>query len=305
MPMIRASLSALLAPGLNEVYSQNNDYKQYPPEFSIVFDVDSSDRQFEEEVVMTGFPTMPSKKERDPVIYEDALLGTTKRYTNVTYALGFRVSEELWEDELYGTIKALPKELAFSARDVVEVTSAGVFINGFTDSADYLGPDGEPLFGDGTNKTHPMLGGGTWVNQLNPAADLNPDSLELAINDIEATTNDRGLLIMLKAQLLIVPTQLQWIADELLNSDLKPHVSTNEINPLQTKDLKYTVWHYLTDPDAWFIRAQKHYLKFFWRIKDKLTNSDDFDTGDAKFKSRQRFIQGYTDTHGIYGSPGS
>lgn len=306
MPSQRSDFSNLLAPGLQEVYSQNMDLKQFPEEYSMVFETASSDRQYEEELVISGFGSMPVKNERSSIYYDDPIQGNKQRYTHVTYAMGFRVSQELWEDELYGVIKAMPKELKFSARDIVENTAAGVFINGFTDSAAYVGADGEPLFGDGTTKTHPLLGGGSFTNQLNPAMDLSADSLELALNDIESTVNDRGLLIRLIAKTLIVPTELRWVAQELLESKQKPFVSTNEMNPYETLDMDWMVWHYLTDPDAWFIKCINTYLKFYWRVKgDSLENSDDFDTKDAKFSVRQRFSVGYTDPRGIYGSPGA
>jgi hypothetical protein len=305
MPSQRSDFSQLLAPGIFDVINQNLDIKQYPEEYSMIFNMESSTKQYEEETLVAGFGSMPSKAERSAIEYDDPIQGNKQRYTHTTYALGFRVSEELWEDELYGVIKAMPKELAFSARDVVEVTAAGVFINGFTDSAAYVGADGEPLFGDGTTKTHPLLAGGNGSNQLSVAADLNGDSFELALNAIEDTVNDRGLLVRLMAKTLVVPTELRWVAQELLESKQKPFVSTNEMNPYETLDVDWAVWHYLTDPDAWFILAQNHHLNFFWRVKPSPANSDDFDTGDAKFKLRQRNSLGYTEWRGAFGSPGA
>src|SRR5574343_560469 len=159
MPAQRAGFAYLLAPGFANIFRQNSDIKQYPEEYSKVFSLDKSIRQYEEESVIVGFGSAPLKAERESTVYDDPIQKDKKRYTFLTYSLGFRVSRELWEDDLYGVMKQMPEELAFSMRDVVEVTAAGIFINGFTDSTSYLGPDGEPLFGDGTTKTHPLSGG--------------------------------------------------------------------------------------------------------------------------------------------------
>jgi len=305
MPAIRANFSHLLAPGLANVFRQNMDFKQYPEEYSQVFQLDKSIRQYEEESIVIGFGSAPVKPERASTAYDDPIQGDKKRYTFLTYSLGFRVSRELWEDDLYGVIKQMPQELAFSMRDVVEIVAVGTFINGFTDSAANLGPDGEPLFGDGVTKTHPLAGGGTGSNQLSVAADLNVDSLELALNLLAETTNDRGLLIRLIGQVLIVPTELQWTAKQLLESELQAYTANNQVNPFKGMNLSYFVWHYLTDPDAWFVRAQRHYLKHWWRLRPDFRNDDDFDNDDAKFKSRERFDGGYTNWRGIVGSPGA
>ena len=301
----RAGFSYLLAPGFANIFRQNVDIKQYPEEYSKVFQLDSSIRQYEDEAIITGFGSAVLKQERQAVEYDDPLQKTRKRYTFLTYALGFRVSEELWEDDLYGTMKQMPSELAWSMRDIAEVLSAGVFINGFTDSTAYLGPDGEPLFGDGSLRTHPLAGGGTSSNQLSVPADLNVDSLELALNGLGDTVNDRSLLSMLKGRLVIVPLELQFTIKQLLESELEAYTANNQTNPFDGMDLKYFVWHYLTDPDAWFVQAQKHYLKYWWRLRPNFGNGDDFDTGDAKFKSRERMDQGYTDWRGIFGTPGA
>jgi len=305
MAAIRAGFSSLLAPGFANVFRQNMDFKQYPEEYSKVFSLDSSIRQYEEENIVVGFGTAAQKPEREPTTYDDPIQKTAKRYTFLTFSLGFRVSRELWEDDLYGVMKAMPGELAFSLRDVVEVNAAGIFINGFTDTTANLGPDGEPLFGDGTTRDHPLLGGGRGANQLSVPADLNVDSLELMLNLIAETVNDRGILSMLRGMKVIVPTELQWTIKQLLESELEAYTANNQTNPFEGMDLKYFVWHYLTDPDAWFVQGQKHYLKFWWRKRPDFTSGDDFDTDDAKFKSRERFDQGYTDWRGIAGTPGA
>ena len=305
MSAIRAGFSNLLAPGMHNVFRQNMDIKQYPEEYSKVYQLEKSNRQYEEESIITGFGTAVEKPERTSTQYDDPLQRTAKRYTNLTYSLGFRVSKELYEDDLYGVMKQMPQELAFSMRDIVETLAAGVFINGFTDSTAYLGPDGEPLFGDGTTKDHPLEGGGRYANQLSVAADLNVDSLELMLDLIGGTVNDRGLLSMLSGVKLIVPRQLRWTAEKLLESDLQAFTANNQVNAFKGLDLSYFVWHYLTDPDAWFVQAQKHYLKFFWRLRPDFSAGDDFDTDDAKMKSRERKSEGYTDWRGLAGTPGA
>lgn len=305
MSTTRATQSNLMAPGFRKIFTQNMDIKAWPQEYSQVYNVESSKRQYEEDSLITGFGTMPEKQERAEVTFDDPIQGNTKRYTHATFALGFRVSEEVIEDDLYNKIKQMPKELSISAQDIVEVKSADVFINGFTDSADYRGPDGEPLFGDGTTLDHPRLDGGRWQNQLSVAADLSVDSAELMMTLMEGTVNDRGLRARMTGALFIVPRQLRFTVDKILESAQEAFTAQNQTNTLRKMDLEYFVWHYLTDPDAWFVQAATHYLNFFWRVKAALKNDDDFGTGDALFKTRERFSQGYTDPRGIAGTPGS
>lgn len=305
MASIRAGFANLLAPGMFKVFSQNLDIKQWPEEYSKVFELDKSIRQYEEESGITGFGNAALKAERSPTTYDDPIKLDTKRYTFLTYSLGFRVSLELYQDDLYGKMKKMPAELAFSMRNVVETLAAGVFINGFTDTADYRGPDGEPLFGDGTTKDHPLVGGGRQANQLSVAADLNVDSLELMLTLMESTVNDRGLLTMQKVVKLVVPVQLQQTVKKLLESELEPFTGNNQKNVYADMDLKYVVWRYLTDPDAWFAMAQFHYLKHWWRMRPDFQSGDDFDTRDAKYSSVQRHDSGYTSWRGVGGSPGA
>lgn len=267
--------------------------------------LDKSIRQYEEESMVTGFGSAPVKPERQATQYDDPYQKDQKRYTFLTYSLGFRISRELWEDDLYGVMKQMPEELSFSMRDIVEVVSSGILINGFTDSAANLGPDGEPLFGDGTTKDHPLAGGGRAQNQLTVATDLTPDSLELHLNLLEDNTNDRGLLTRLIGKTVIVATELRFVIKQILDSELEAYTANNQGNQFENMDLNYFVWHYLTDPDAFFVKAQKHYMKFWWRLRPTFGNGDDFDTDDAKFKSRERFDAGYFDWRGIVGSPGA
>src|SRR3990167_4130098 len=301
----RGNQSHLLAPGFRNIFNQNVDIKAWPEEYSQIFNLSDSKRQYEEESLVSGFGSMPEKDERDEITFDDPLQGNTKRYTFITYALGFRVSEEMWEDDLYGKMKQMPKELAFSARDIVEVISADILINGFTDNAANRGPDNEPLFGDGTTLDHPRLDGGRWSNQLSVAADLGVDSLELMLTGIEGTVNDRGLRARMVGVLLIIPRQLRFTASKLLGSDKEAFTAQNQKNAFKDMDLDWFVFHYLTDPDAFFLQAQLHYMNFFWRVRPKLKDDDEFLTGDMLFKTRERFAPGYTDARGVAGTPGA
>lgn len=300
-----ANFVNLMEPGFKHIFNQNVDFKQYPEEWSQIFASENSDRQFEEENYITGFGSMPEKVEREQITYDDPILATKKRFTHSTFALAFRVSEEVFEDDLYGKMKASPKELAWSARDVAEIQSANIFINGFTDTAANRGPDGEPLFGDGTTLDHPRLDNGRWSNQLSVAADLSPDSLELMMTLLEDTVNDRGMISRLLGLDVIVPTELRWTAKKIIGSQKEAFVANNQINPFYDMDLSFMVWHYLTDPDAWFVKAQSHYLKFYKRVEPKMRSDFDFDTGDAKYGTRRRFSVGYLNGRGIAGTPGS
>lgn len=301
MTALRSGFSDLLAPGFRKMY--HDKFGMYPEEFSKVFDTSGSVRQYEDESEFSGLGSMPAKEEGVAISFDEAYQGYDKRYTHTTYALGFRVSEELWEDDLYGIMNRMPKSLATSGKQTKEVVNANHVNNGFSDT--YTGPDSEPLFGDATTKLHPRLDGGTWRNQLATAADLSVTSLEALIQVLEETVDDRGLLVMLKAIKLIVPGELKWNARELLDSMDKPYTSNNEINPLRDEGLKYVVWHYLTDADAFFLQAEGHYMKHLDRIKPQFKNDDDFHTGDALFKARLRFSSGWSGARGMAGSPGA
>lgn len=305
MPMERANFSHNMAPGFRNIFNQNTDIKLWPQEYANVFNVESSTRQYEEESLISGFGTMQEKAEREEVSFDDRIQGNTKRYTHLIFAMACRLSEELIEDDLYGSMKQSPKEMAFSATDIVEVKTADIYINGFTDSTAYRGPDGEPLFGDATTLDHPRLDGGRWSNQLSVAADLGVDSLELMLTLVEGTVNDRGIRARMMGKLLVVPKELRWTADKLIGSDKQAFTANNQKNPFKSLDMEWFVWHYLTDPDAWFMQAQDTYLKFFWRVKPNFKMDDDFLTGDVLEKVRQRFSSGYTDARGNAGSPGS
>ena len=303
MTALRGQFGDLLAPGFREIFF--NKFDRYPEEYSKIFNVGSSKRRYEDESEISGLGAMAEKEEGESIGYDDPIQGYDKRYTHLTYALGFRVSEELWEDDLYGIMNRMPSALAISARQTVETVAWNILNNGFTDSAAHRGPDAEPLFGDATTKDHPLTGGGTEANQATTAADLSVTSLEALIQLMEETVDDRGLKLMIKPKLLVVHNNDQWAARELLDSTDKPYTANNEINPLRDVGLKYFVGHYLTDTDAFFLTAEEHYMNFIWRRKSRFSNDDDFDSGDAKFKGDMRFSVGYTGWRGICGNPGA
>lgn len=298
----RSGFSHLLAPGIKEIFF--NRYSQFPDEYAQIFNIDTSVRQYEEDAEVAGLGKLVEKPEGQGITYDDPFQSTNKqRYTHTTFGLGFRVTEELYEDDLYGTIKRMPSALARSAHQTVEVESWNVLNNAF--NAAVTGLDNVAL----CSTAHPniKLLGGPYSNRLATDSDLSVTSLQSAVELMETTTDDRDLNIMLKPKLLICTPTNKWMARELLNSTQKPHTADNEINALREEELSYMVGHYLTDSDAWFLLTGKedHYLKFYWRRKLAMDNDDDFDTGDAKFKSTMRFSCGFSGWRGIVGTPGA
>jgi hypothetical protein len=309
MTMTRETLSEILAPGHYEVML--NDVEQWPEEYSLLFNVESSSKRQETTKSVTGFSTVPVKDEGDNMTFDDALQGYPEEFVHLTYVLGYRVSEELYEDDLYRVIDRMPKQLTRSFMVTTEILGAGLLNNGFTDSAAYRGPDSEPLFGDSMLKTHPRPDGGTWQNQLSTAADLSMDTLELLVELLEDTVDDRGLQAMLRGKTLVVPLQEQFNATELLDTEAmreKPQTANRGINPMKNKDLTFAVNHWLTDPDAVFLRATEIKTLWFWRIKFGGERSirfwDDEGPGVMNARGRMRASHGWEDARGWVGSPG-
>lgn len=299
MTVFRDDQLELVADGLRTVLFEK--YKSYPKEYKQVFNIYSSKKMEEKDSAVSGFGLMPEKQEGEPVAYDDPIRGFNISYRHVTYGLGFRVTREMWEDDLYNVIKKLPTALARSARHTVEQESANIFNFGFSDQH-ILGGDGKPLFaGD-----HPLTGGGIYSNRLAIPADLSVSSLQEALQLMEETVDDRGLNLAIKPKLLVVPPALKWTARELLKSQGRPGTADNDYNALLDDELSYFVWHYLTDNDAWFLLSSKddHELNFFWRRKLDSEHEEDFDTGDLKFKATMRFSVKYSDWRGVVGCPG-
>lgn len=302
MPSRSSGFSNLLAPELHEVFF--NKYKQYPDEYAQIFNIESSTRAYEEDVEVAGLGQLVNKAEGTAITYDDPFQSGRKRYTHSTFGLGFRVTEELYNDDLYNVIKRMPQALARSAHQTIEVQAWNVLNNAFNTTIQ-TGWDGLALCS--TAHTNIKGIGGPYTNRLSTDADLSVTSLQSAIQIMEQTTDDRDLNLMLKGKLLVVPVATKWMARELLHSEYKPHTADNEVNALKDEDLQYLVGHYLTDSNAWFLLTAKedHYLKFFWRKKLAFDNDDDFDTGDAKFKSTMRFSVGFSGWRGIVGTSGS
>ena len=301
MAISRAQLVKELEPGLNALFGL--EYRQYANEAAEIFDTESSDRAFEEEVMLSGFGNASVKPEGQGVSYDDAQETFTARYTNETIALAFAITEEAIEDNLYDRLASrYTKALARSMASTKQIKGAAVLNNGFDNT--YAGGDGVALLSD----AHPTLSG-TFRNELATAADLNETSLEQSLIDIAAFTDERGLKIAARGMKMIIPSALQFTADRLMKSDGRTGTADNDINAVKNMGMVpegYTVNHYLTDTDAWFIKTDvPNGLKHFNRSPIKTTMEGDFDTGNVRYKARERYVFGFSDPRGVFGSPGT
>jgi len=292
-----AGFSELLYPGLKAIWGIS--YSDYPEEYTKIFEVKTSDKAYEKTVGLTGFGTASVKAQGGSVSYDDAYQGYTQTLTHSTYGIGFIVTSEMYEDDQYGKINALPRALARSVRHTVEIAAANVLNRGFNST--YTGADGKELLAT----DHPLVGGGTEQNELTTAADLSMTSLEQAMIDIGDLTDERGLIIAAKPRMLIVPPELDWTARQLLGSEKDPETNFNAINPAKGL-MPFTVNHYLTDSDAWFIKTDvPEGMVFYWRRRPAFTKDNDFDSDNGKYKSTFRFSVGWDDYRGIFGAPGA
>jgi len=298
MAISRAQLVKELEPGLNALFGL--EYKQYVNEAAEIFDTESSDRAFEEEVMLSGFGNAAVKPEGQGIQFDDAQETFTARYTNETIALAFAITEEAIEDNLYDRLASrYTKALARSMANTKQVKGAGVLNNGFL--ATFAGGDGQPLF----SNVHPTLSG-TFSNMLATAADLNETSLEQSLIDIAAMTDERGLLIAARGMKLVIPSALQFTADRLMNSQGQTGTADNDINAIKNMGMipqGYTLNHYLTNARRWFIKTDvPNGLKHFNRSPIKTTMEGDFDTGNVRYKARERYVFGFSDPRGAFGS---
>jgi phage major head subunit gpT-like protein len=291
--------SEALEPGIRKWYG--DAYKQYPEEYTQIFDVMTSTKASEHSHSHTGFGLVPVKAEGGSITYDDTQQLYKQTLTNVAYGLGFIITRELAEDDQYNIIKKKPKSLARSVRHTVETLGANILNNAF-DGTNYAdGADGKELCAT----DHPLGYGGTEQNEPTTAVDLSATALEQAEIDIAALTDDRGLLLAAKGTKLIIPPALKWTAEKLLGSSLDPDSANNAINPANNM-MPYTVNHFLTDSDAWFIKTDvPDSLVWYWRRRPEFTKDNDFDTENAKWKTTFRCIMGWDDWRGIYGSPGA
>jgi len=302
MAISRAQLLKELLPGLNALFGM--EYARYGEEHKEIFETETSERSFEEETKLSGFSAAPVKNEGNALAYDNAQEAWTARYNHETIALGFSVTEEAIEDNLYDSLssrytKALARAMAYTK----QVKAASVLNNGFSTS--YKGGDGVELF----STQHPLVSGGVNSNEPSTAADLNETSLEAAVIQIAAWTDERGLLIAAKPRKLIVPPNLMFVATRLLETELRVGTNNNDVNAIKTMGSipeGFRVNHFLTDTNAWFLCTDvPNGLKHFVRTPLQNSMDGDFDTGNVRYKSRERYSFGWSDPLGMFGSPGA
>ena len=302
MAISRAQLLKELLPGLNALFGL--EYERYGEEHKEFYEVESSERSFEEETKLSGFSAAPVKNEGSAIAYDNAQEAWTARYNHETIAMGFSITEEAVEDNLYDSLssrytKALARGMAYTK----QVKAAFVLNNAFT---------GGPTYGDGVvlcSTAHPLVSGGTNSNRPTTGTDLNETALENAVIQIAGWTDERGLLIASRPKKLIIPPQLQFVATRLLETELRVSTADNDINALRNNGSipeGYTINHYLTDPNAFFLTTDvPNGLKHFVRTPMSTGMDGDFDTGNVRYKARERYSFGVSDPLGIFGSPGA
>ena len=304
MAISRAQLLKELLPGLNALFGL--EYARYGEEHKEIYEMETSERSFEEETKLSGFQAAPVKDEGSAIAYDNAQEAWTARYVHETIAQGFSITEEAIEDNLYDSLsgrytKALARSMAYTK----QVKGAAVLNNGFTNSAPYLGGDGVPLF----STAHPLVQGSTNANRPTTGVDLNETSLEAAVIQIAAWTDERGLLIAAKPKKMIIPPALQFVATRLLETSLRVGTTDNDINAIKNNGSipgGYAINHFLTDPNAWFLCTDvPNGLKHFVRTEMATSMDGDFDTGNVRYKVRERYSFGWSDPLGVWGSPGS
>ena len=302
MAISRAQLLKELLPGLNALFGL--EYKRYGEEHKEIYETETSERSFEEETKLSGFSAAPVKNEGSAIAYDNAQEAFTARYTHETIALGFSITEEAVEDNLYDSLSArYTKALARAMSYTKQVKAAAVLNNGFT--AGYNGGDGVPLF----SNAHPLVGGGVNSNIPSTPSDLNETSLENAVIQIAAWTDERGLLIAARPRKLIIPPSLQFVATRLLETELRVGTADNDINAIKNNGSipeGYAINHFLTDTAAWFLTTDvPNGLKHFVRSPMSTGMDGDFDTGNVRYKARERYSFGWSDPLGVYGSAGA
>jgi hypothetical protein len=302
MAISRAQLLKELLPGLNALFGM--EYSRYGEEHKEIFDTETSERSFEEETKLSGFSAAPVKNEGAAIAYDNGQEVFTARYNHETIALGFSLTEEAIEDNLYDSLASrYTKALARAMSYTKQTKAAAVLNNGFDSS--YPGGDGVSLF----SNAHPLVSGGVNSNIPSTAADLNETSLEAAVIQIAGWTDERGLLIAAKPRKLIVPPSLMFVATRLLETELRTATADNDINALKTNGSipeGYAVNHFLTDTDAWFLTTDvPNGLKHFVRTPMATSMDGDFDTGNVRYKARERYSFGWSDPLGMYGSEGA
>ena len=302
MAISRAQLAKELEPGLNALFGM--EYDRYENEHAEIFDTESSDRAFEEEVLIVGFGNASVKQEGQGVQFDSASEGFTARYTHETVALAFALTEEAVEDNLYDRLGArYTKALARRMAPTKQVKAANVLNNAFSSS--FTGGDGVSLI----NTSHPLANGGSLANRATTMSDLNETSLENALISISTFVDDRDMILALRGLKLIVPPQLQFVADRLLETPGRVGTADNDINAVRNMGLLpegYSVNHFLTDTDAWFIKTDcPDGFKHFERTPISTSMEGDFDTGNVRYKARERYSFGFSNPRCVFGSQGA
>jgi phage major head subunit gpT-like protein len=304
MAISRAQLLKELLPGLNALFGL--EYKKYEEEHKEIFETENSDRSFEEETKLSGFGAAPVKNEGSSIVYDNAQEAWTARYVHETIAMGFSLTEEAMEDNLYDSLssrytKALARAMAYTK----QVKAASILNQGFVGS-------GNPVYGDGKTlfaTDHPLVSGGVNSNRPTVGADLNETSLEAAIIQIAAWTDERGLLIAARPTKLLIPPSLMFVATRLMKTELRTGTADNDTNAIRVMGAipgGFAVNHYFTDNNAWFLKTDiPNGLKHFVRTPMQTGMDGDFDTGNARYKARERYSFGASDPLAIFGSPGS
>jgi len=304
MAISRAQLLKELLPGLNALFGM--EYARYGEQHKEIYESETSERSFEEETKLSGFNTAPVKNEGSAIAYDNAQEAWSTRYTHETIALGFSITEEAIEDNLYDSLSSrYTKSLARAMANTKQVKAAAVLNNGFTNTAAYYGGDGVPLF----STAHPLVSGGTNANTPSTQVDLNETSLEAAVIQIAAWTDERGMLIAAKPRKMIVPPALQFVATRLLETSLRVGTADNDINAIKNNGSVsegYTINNFLTDTNAWFLTTDvPNGMKHFVRTPLQNSMDGDFDTGNVRYKARERYSFGWSDPLGMWGSSGS
>jgi hypothetical protein len=302
MAISRAQLLKELLPGLNALFGM--EYARYGEEHKEIYETETSERSFEEETKLSGFSAAPVKNEGSAIRYDNGQEAWTARYNHETIALGFSLTEEAIEDNLYDSLSArYTKALARAMSYTKQVKAAAVLNNGF--SSNYPGGDGVALF----STAHPLVSGGTNSNTPTTQVDLSETALENAVIQIAAWTDERGLLIAARPRKLIVPPALQFVATRLLETQLRPGTNDNDVNAIVNNGSipeGYTINHYLTDTNAWFLTTDvPNGMKHFVRIPLQNSMDGDFDTGNVRYKSRERYSFGFSDPLGMFASQGA
>ena len=309
MAISRAQLLKELLPGLNALFGM--EYARYGEEHKEIYETEKSERSFEEETKLAGFGSAPVKNEGSAIAYDNAQEAFTARYNHETIALGFSITEEAVEDNLYDSLSArYTKALARAMSYTKQVKAASVINNGFSGS--YLGGDGVSLFGVNSSSTrvgHPLVNGGVNFNSPTTGVDLNETSLENAVIQIAAWTDERGLLIAAKPRKMVIPPALMFVAKRLLDTELRVQTADNDINALKQMGAipeGYTVNHFLTDSNGWYLITDvPNGMKHFERMPLANSMDGDFDTGNVRYKARERYSFGWSDPLGMWGSAGA